>query len=92
MNGLRMFTISVEFHVGREHVIDVVREHLLAEREIKGCRLEILRLVRKAAHQNGCFFTYAHSSEEDAGPEKEDFDATTVKAAAIVDKVFPDLT
>lgn len=97
-NGLKMITMSVKFHFGREHVIEVVRDHILFRTrqpydkdETPTTRAGLLKMMRKAAHLHGTYYTYSAMTEEDTGIQKEEFDAATERATKIVDKAFPDL-
>lgn len=90
-NGLLMFTVKVEFNVGRENIIDVVRARLLYEEPVPHTRRGIIALVKKAAHTHGFYLTFDATETEDAGPEKEDWERATAEAEKIVDEVFPEL-
>lgn len=85
-NGLRMFTLSVRFNVGRDHLVEAVTENLGDETAPPRTRTEVMKMVREALFSFGHRASYRHHVDESV-----DLKAQYEQACEIVDRLFPEL-
>lgn len=90
-NGLKMFTVRIDFHIARDHICEALYEKALDRDELPKSRAAVFKLVKQLAHANGAFLTYQSRTEEDLGWTEAEQKAARETAEALVDKLFPEL-